>query len=41
MSSSYLSRQSSWVPIEKCETEILIKKGSASLYMKHIQFPLT
>ena len=25
MRSSYLGRQNSWVPIEKCETEISIK----------------
>ena len=34
MRSSYLGRQNSWVPIEKCETEILIKKGSASPSIK-------
>ena len=27
MRSSYLGRKNSWVPIEKCETEISIKKG--------------
>ena len=31
----------SWVPIEKCETEILIKKGSASPSIKRTQFLLT
>ena len=39
--SSYLGRQNSWVPIEKCETEISIKKGSASPSLKRNQFPLT
>ena len=39
MRSSYLGRQSSWVPIKKCETEIPIKKGSPSI--KQTQFPLT
>ena len=28
MKSSYLGRQNSWVPIEKCQVEIPIKKGS-------------
>ena len=41
MRSSYLSRQKSWVPIEKCETEVSIKKGSASPSIKRTQFPLT
>ena len=41
MRSSYLGRQNSWVPIEKCETEILIKKGSASPSIKRTQFLLT
>ena len=27
MRSSYLGGQKSWVPIEKCETEISVKKG--------------
>ena len=40
MGSSYLDRQNSWVPIKKCETEIPIKKGSASLSIKCTQFPL-
>ena len=30
MRSSYVGRQNSWVAIEKCETEIPIKKGLAS-----------
>ena len=34
MRSSYLGRQSSWVALEKCETEIPIKKRSASLSIK-------
>ena len=41
MTSSYLGRQYSWVPIEKTETEISIKKGSASPSIKRTQFPLT
>ena len=41
MRSSYLGRQKSWVPIEKCETEVSIKKGSASSSIKRTQFPLT
>ena len=41
MRSSYLGRQNSWVPIEKCETEISIKKGSVSPSIKRTQFPLT
>ena len=41
MRSSYLGRQNSWVTIEKCETEIPIKKGSASPSIKQAQFPLT
>ena len=40
MRSSYLGRQNSWVPIEKCETEISLKKGSASPYIKRTQFML-
>ena len=28
MKSSYLGRQNSWVPIDKCQVEIPIKKGS-------------
>ena len=39
MRSSCLSRQNSWVSIEKCETEISIKKGSASPSIKRT--PLT
>ena len=41
MRSSYLGRQNSWIPIEKSETKISIKKGSASPSIKRIQFPLT
>ena len=32
---------SSWVPFEKCETEISIKGGSANPSIKCTQFPLT
>ena len=39
--SSYLGRQNSWVAIEKCETEIPIKKGLASPNIKRTQFPST
>ena len=41
MRSSYLGRHNSWVAFEKCETEIPIKKGSASPSIKRTQFPLT
>ena len=41
MKSSYLGRQNSWVPIEKRETDISIKKGSALPSIKRTQFPLT
>ena len=41
MRSSYLGRQNSWVPVERCETEILIMKGSTSPSIKRAQFPLT
>ena len=41
MRSSYLGRQNSWVSIEKCETEISMKKGYASPSIKRIQFSLT
>ena len=34
MRSSYLSRQNLWVAIEKCETEIPIKKGLTSSNIK-------
>ena len=37
----YLGTQNSWVPIEKCEIEIPIKKGSAFPSIKRTQFPLT
>ena len=41
MRSSYLSRQNLWVAIEKCETEIPIKKGLTSPNIKWTRFPLT
>ena len=41
MRSSYLTRQNSWVAIEKCKTEIPIKKVLASPSIKRTQFPLT
>ena len=41
MRSFYLGKQNSWVPIEKCETEISIKKGPVSPSFKRTQFPLT
>ena len=41
MRSSYLGRQNSWVPTEKCETEISIKKESTSPSFKCTHFPLT
>ena len=37
----YLGKQNSWVPIEKWETEIPIKKGSAPPSIKRTQFLLT
>ena len=40
MTSTYLGEQNSWVPIEKCETKISIKKGSALPTIKRTQFPL-
>ena len=40
MGSSYLGRKYYWVLIEKCEAEIPIKKGSASVSIKCTQFPL-
>ena len=39
--SYFLGRQNFWVSIEKCETEISIKKGSASPSIKRTEFPLT
>ena len=36
-----MGRQSSWVAIEKRETEISINKGLASPNIKRTQFPLT
>ena len=36
----YLGRQNSWIVIEKCKTEIPIKKGLASPSIKQTQFPL-
>ena len=41
MRSSYLGRQNSCVPLEKYESKILIKKGSASPTIKCTQFSLT
>ena len=41
MRSSYLGRHNFRVSIEKCETEIPIKKDSASPSSKRTQFPLT
>ena len=41
MKSSYIGRQNSWVPIEKCKTEILIMKRLVSPSIKCTQFPLT
>ena len=41
MRSSYLGRHSSWFAIEKCETEIPIKKGSASPSVNRTRFHLT
>ena len=40
MRSFYLGRQNYWVSIEKCETEIPIKKESASSSIKCTKFPL-
>ena len=40
MRPSYPGSQGSWGPIEKCETEIPVKKVSSSC-VKHTQFPLT
>ena len=39
MKSPYLGRHNSWVPIEKCETEISIKKGSASPEQGFCRYP--
>ena len=39
--SSHVGRQNSWVPIEKCETEISVKNGSALPTIKRTQFLLT
>lgn len=41
MRSVYFGRQNSWDPIQKCETQTSIKKGSASPSIKSTQFPLT
>ena len=38
---SYLGRQNSWVPIEKCEAELPVKKGPASSSIACTLFPLT
>ena len=40
MRSSYLGRQNSWVAIEKCKTEIALKKGFPSRNIKRTEFPL-
>ena len=40
MRSSYLGREYYWMPIEKCEAEIPIKKGLTSPSSKCTQFPL-
>ena len=36
---TFLGRKNPWVPIEKCETEIPIKKGPASPSINRTQFP--
>ena len=41
MNSSHLDRKTSWVPIEKCKTEITMKKESTSPSIKRALFPLT
>ena len=41
MRSLYLGRQNYWVPIERCEDEILIKEGLTSPSIKRTQFPST
>ena len=41
MRSSYFARQNSWVSIEKCETEVSIKKESASPSNRCTQFSLS
>ena len=41
MTSPYLGRQNSWVPIEKCKTEISIKTESSSSSTKRSHFLLT
>ena len=41
MRSSYIGRKTHWVPIEKCETEILVEEGLQSLSIKCTQFHLT
>ena len=40
MRSFYQGRRNSWVPIEKYEAQIPIKKGSASPSIKNNKFPL-
>ena len=40
MRSSYLGRKNSCAPIEKCEADFLIKKGSAPPSSQRTQFPL-
>ena len=41
MRSPYLGTEHSCVPIEECEAEIPIKKGSGPPFIKRTQFPLT
>ena len=40
MKPSYLGKRNSWVPIEKCKTEISVRKESASTSIRRTQFPL-
>ena len=37
---SYIGIQNCWVPIEKCQTDISIKKGSASTSIKRTHFAI-
>ena len=41
MRSTDLSRQDSWAPIEKCETDVSVKKVWGFPSFKYTQFPLT
>ena len=36
----YIGIQNCWVPIEKCQTDISIKKGSASASIKRTHFAM-